>query len=362
MKMKNNKINNKHFLYKFILIVIFNIINFLLFQLNVKIKSCKKIGVVGVLHDVNIGNNLIKYAISIKLKELGYIPYIIGTNKNNFNITFINETTNLVIIRNNFSEIKEDDYDALMVNSDQTWRKFDNTFYDYGFLKFSENWKIKKFVYGASLGFDDWKLSSEDEFIAKKLLKDFTGVSVREKGAINLIKQHLGLTPIFVADPTFLIDKKYYLDIIKDYKGKIVLKNKYIFIYCLPCTKYIFEAAKTAKNFLNYDTYYFQLTNLSSIQNFIYYMLNSEVVITNAFHGTVFSIIFNKPFITIFNKSLGKERYNTLDYLFGINDRIFAIGQKINFSLLLKPLKIDLKLLNQLKIKSINFIKNNLKK
>ena len=267
-----------------------------------------------------------------------------------------------MIIRNNFTEIKENDYDALIVNSDQTWRKFDNTFYDYGFLKFSENWKIKKFVYGASLGFDDWKLSSEDELIAKKLLKNFTGVSVREKGSIDLIKQHLGITPIVVADPTFLINKKYYLDIINDYKGKIVLKNKYIFIYCLACTNYIFEVAKNATDLLNYDTYFFKLNNHSSIQNFIYYMINSEVVLTNAFHGTVFSIIFNKPFITIYDKKLGKERYNTLDYLFGIHDRIFEIGQKINFSQLLKPLKTDFKLLNQLKIKSINFIKSNLEK
>ena len=55
-------------------------------------KKNKKIGIVSVRHNVNVGNNLVKYAISIKLKELGYIPYIIGTRKkkHNSNITFIN--------------------------------------------------------------------------------------------------------------------------------------------------------------------------------------------------------------------------------------------------------------------------------
>ena len=296
------------------------------------------------------------------MKELGYIPFIIGTNKKNCNSTFINQTTNFVLIRDNFSEIKENDYDILMVNSDQTWKRFDNNFYDYGFLKFAENWKVKKIVYGASLGYDDWKLTSKDEEIAKNLLKNFTGVSVREEGSIKLIKQHLGITPIFVADPTFLIDKKYYLDLIKDYKGEIKMKKKYIFIYTISNSTYIDNAVKEAVNFLNYDTYYLNLNNKTSILEFLYYMVKSDAVITNAFHGTVFSIIFNKPFITIFVKKNAQERYITLGNLLGIQDRLFEIGQQINVYQLIKPLNIDFKLLNQLKKRSINFIKNNLEK
>ena len=41
-----------------------------------------------------------------------------------------------------------------MVNSDQTWNKFGNFILDYGFLKFAENWNVKKFVYATSLGFN----------------------------------------------------------------------------------------------------------------------------------------------------------------------------------------------------------------
>ncbi len=70
-------------------------------------KKRKKIGVICVRHEVNIGNNLLKYAIFIVLKKLGYTPYIIGTHWNNYNISFINRTTNLVIIKNNFTEIKK---------------------------------------------------------------------------------------------------------------------------------------------------------------------------------------------------------------------------------------------------------------
>ena len=199
------KENRKAIKILFFLLKILFLIFISFFKLN---KKKIKIGVIGVRHEVNIGNNLIKYAIFHKLSELGFIPYIIGTHYKKLNITFLNKTTNLVIIKNSFKEIKKEDYDILMVNSDQTWRKFDKFFYDYAFLAFAKNWNIPKFIYGASLGYDYWPLNSKDERIAKLLLKNFTGISVREKNSIKLIKNHLGIEPIFVIDPTLLIEKK----------------------------------------------------------------------------------------------------------------------------------------------------------
>ena len=211
----------------FILIVLVLSIPLLIY----KRKLPKKVGIISLRHEVNIGNNLIKYAISIIIKQLGYTPYIVGTHWRNFNISFLNKTTNLVIIKNNFSEIKRNDYDVLMVNSDQTWRRFDKDFYDYGFLKFAESWKIKKFAYGASLGYDYWTLTQKDEEVAKKLIANFSDISVREEGAVKLIEEHFGRRPTFVLDPTLLIDKEYYLNIIKDYKGSRIMNKKYICLY-----------------------------------------------------------------------------------------------------------------------------------
>ena len=208
-----------------ILKIIFLLNNIKIIMFNLKKK--KKIGVIGLGHGFNIGNNLLKYAIFIKLSEFGFIPYIIGTNYNNRKIPFLKKKTNCIIIKNNYSEIKKNDYDILMVNSDQTWRKLDKFFYDIGFLKFAEKWKKPKFVYGASLGYKKWYLNRKDEGIIKNLLKNFTGISVREIDSVSVIKKHLGLTPLFVLDPTLLIDKKYYLNLIKNYKGYINGKEQY---------------------------------------------------------------------------------------------------------------------------------------
>ena len=67
---------------------------------------------------------------------------------------------------------------------------------------------------------------------------------------------------------------------------------------------------KIASKKLNLEINYFPLNNNSNVRNFIYYMFKSSAVITNSYHGTVFSIIFNKPFITIQNNA--KERYISL--------------------------------------------------
>ena len=254
----------------------------------------------------------------IKLTEFGFKPYIIGTNYKHNDISFLKKNTNCKIIKYNFSEVLKNEYDILMVNSDQTWRKFDKHFYDIGFLKFAYNWSTPKFVYGASFGFSKWNLSKSDKEIVKQLLKNFTGISVREKSAVNYVKSYLGIKPIFVIDPTLLayihieiinkeiknfffllvkvlilIDKKYYLNIIKDYKQNSLIKEeKYIFTYLFGRQKNIQKFIKYASKKLGYKIYAVRQRDNNSIKKFIYGIANSNAVITNSFHGTVFSIMF----------------------------------------------------------------------
>jgi len=334
---------------------------------NLRPKKRLKIGVVGVAHIFNVGNNMIKYAISVVLSNLGFEPYIIGSHPTNYSMEFLKKTTN-VITRNNFSEIKPNDYDILMVNSDQTWRKYSRNssrFLDIGFLKFAQDWNIKKFVYGASIGFDYWDFSPTEDLIMKKLLKNFTGVSVREMGSIKLIQRHLGITPELVLDPTLLIDKKYYLKLIKDYRNNNDYNiNNYIFIYT-------FGNIKKPRHRMNrlYEElilrgekiYDYNLHNNQTIEDFLYYISNCKAVVTESFHGTIFSIIFNKPFITIARRGLPLERFKSLGKLLDIENRIIYYNNISNINLLSSPLNVNYSLIEELKIRSINYLKKNLK-
>ena len=79
------------------------------------------------------------------------------------------------MIINNFSDIKKEDYDIVMVSSDQTWRRWRNgTFFDVSFLRFNENRIIPKFTYASSLGFHELEIYDNETNYVKKLLSSFT--------------------------------------------------------------------------------------------------------------------------------------------------------------------------------------------
>ena len=112
---------------------------------------------------------------------------------------------------------------------------------------------------------------------------------------------------------------------------------------------------------LNYKIYDMPLNNQSTIEEFIYRIINCKAVITNSYHGTIFSIIFNKPFIAFNFKDSARERLISLGNLFGFRKRIFEYNQYPNSELLTLPLKVNISLINNLRIKSIEFLKKNLK-
>ena len=296
----------------------------------------------------------------IILSKLGFEPYIVGKRFRNHNISFIQNLIRIRIINKTFSEIKKDDYDILIVNSDQTWRKWNNYFYDIAFLKFAQKWNKIKFVYGASLGVEKWSFTKADEKIAKYLIRNFTGISVREKGSIKKIKDHLGIKPLLVLDPTFLIDIKYYIKIIKNYKRNIKQNDNFIFSYTVTNSKKLKRFIRIITENNHYKIKIINIHTANQIEEFLYGIYNCKAVITDSFHGTVFSIIFNKPFISFLYKKNGIERFNSLKSLFNIGDRIYDLDSIPDANLLETPLNINKTVLNILKEKSINFIKRNL--
>lgn len=336
------------------------IIAYILINIMIR-RKFKKVGIVGLQHSQNIGNNLLKYAMYIKLINLGFEPYIIGVRYGNSNISFLLNNVKVRLINKSFNEIKKNDYDILVVNSDQTWRRQKSEFfYDIAFLNFSKNWNITKFVYGASLGLDYWHYTKKEEEVAKSLIKYFKGISVREKGSIKLIEKHLGFKPTFVLDPTLLIDKKYYLKLIKNFRIQNDIGDNFIFIYKLINSKQLNILIKNIKEKYKYKIYLIDYNVINQIQKFIYGVYNCRAVITDSFHGTIFSIIFNKPFISFVYKSKGKERFNTLKEIFNLHNRIINYDSYPDIRLLEKPLKINKNMLTSLKKKSIRFLKKNL--
>ena len=89
----------------------------------------------------------------------------------------------------------------------------------------------------------------------------------------------------------------------------------------------------------NVDTY-----EKESIEKFLYGINNCKAVITNSYHATIFSIIFNKPFISFISSN--DERLPSLKELLGIEKRIIKYNQKPDYNLLKEPLYINKNKLN----------------
>ena len=138
------------------------------------------------------------------------------------------------------------------------------------------------------------------------------------------------------------------------------MNDNYIFIYMANN-----DGLKEINNFINnvklkldYQIYNFSMYENDYIEKFIYGIYNCKAVITNSYHASIFSIIFNKPFISF--KLKEDDRFNSLIDLFNCTERIINFNQNPDICLLKKPLKINKTILNPLIIFSNNYLKKNL--
>lgn len=235
---------------------------------------------------------------------------------------FINTYIHRRIVK--FDSLSDGEYDAFVVGSDQVWRPSYNHHIKNAFLGFAENWKnVKRIAYAASFGVDNWEFTEEQTDECKKLIQKFDFVSVREDTAVNLCKEQLGIVATHVLDPTMLLSVDNYQKLI----GELKISDKpYLFSYLLDESKEKINILKDICNKLNLPVRKIKLENdiskipmsrlksltYPSIQEWLASFAQADFVVTDSFHGTVFSIIFNKPFVVLPNKGRGVSRFESL--------------------------------------------------
>ncbi len=225
------------------------------------------------------------------------------------------------------STINEDIYDQYIVGSDQVFNLTltgnEKTF----FLPFVND-STKKATYAASLGLDN--VTQEQCDIYRKGLKDFSHISVREINGANIVRELLpGKTVNSNIDPVFLHGMDFWKEIAYDYKKN---KEKYVLIYTLS-NKAIHKSLKIIKErFSGYKTVYItdsiskpgpHVINRRGVgpRQFLGLIRDAEYVITNSFHGSAFSIIFEKQFYVIPFEKTSTRMVNLLNLL-GLEKRL----------------------------------------
>lgn len=238
----------------------------------------------------------------------------------------------------NYTELSH--FDAVIVGSDQVWRKayINDQYYKSYFLDFITDPHTKKIAYAASFGREVWE-GEDDHQEIHNLLKKFSAISVREASGITICRETFGIDNIYhVLDPTLLMDKQFYLDMISKYDLTHIEPKKLV-TYVLDESDYkknIITDYQSTLHFSDEETLNLKGFNTNkktySVPEWLYSIANADFVITDSFHGMVFSIIFEKQFIVIGNKDRGLERFTSLLSLLALEDRL--ITQKINIDII----------------------------
>lgn len=213
---------------------------------------------------------------------------------------FIRKHIHLLNVQD-LSLLKEDDFDAIVVGSDQIWRPMYYQPIANAYLKFAKDWtSIKRIAYATSFGTDKWEYTHEETQECASLVKLFDAVSVRENTAVDLCRKYLEVEAVQVLDPTLLLSKEDYLKLIDQSKLK---KNEGVFAYFLDVTSSKMDLANRIAKERGLKLYQFNNPNVDClslhfekriqqpIEEWIAGFRDASFVVTDSFHGCVFSII-----------------------------------------------------------------------
>lgn len=265
--------------------------------------------------------------------------------------------------------------DVFMTGSDQVW----NCSYNHGvdecyFLGFTNK---KKCAYAASVGTDVFP----EEYLSKvkNLLSSYDKITVRENQTCKYLKK-IGFKDVeCVLDPTLLISKDEWLEKFNLKDKAPLMKEKYLLVYSVESTinDFIFQQAKMIADerglkivaltsggpllLRKYRTICDKIYSFADTRKFLSLLRDASFVVASSFHGTAFSINFNKEFITITPPRFNIRMRSIIEQ-FNLNSRI--VTDKLISTYSLDPL--DYTAINALLLryreKSISLLDEMLKK
>ena len=298
----------------------------------------------------------------LKFRRPQIRPYVaIPTFRNPIMADFVNNHIDRTRIVHSYTKkiVNEEHFDAVISGSDQVWRPIYNMYIEDMYLKFVPN-SIKKIAYAASFGVDTWEYNAEQTETCAKYVKRLDAISVREATGVELCKTHLDVNAEHVLDPTILAGAEAYGPLLKENTEE----QDYLFAYILDITpekKAYVESMAKSKG-LKLIIRGADKNATLSVEDWLSMIANSSMVVTDSFHGTVFSILFHRDFYSIVNVERGGTRFASLLSPLGLEHRMGDVSQLT----LTEPSPIDWqqvdKILDKHRQDSVNFLTNALKK
>ena len=259
---------------------------------------------------------------------------------NPFYEKYINHTEKC-LTADDIAKVTHGCYDAFIVGSDQIWRKemTHSIGWENFMFAFLGEQKVKRVAYGVSFGKDVVSYSTSEKEIFANLYKTFDAVSVREDDGLSLL-QKMGCKkpePSQVLDPTLLLKGDDYVDLFASQSDTIDVKGK-IFCYVLDDDEHIREIINHKSEELGLQVVRVGISGNDevSIPQWLKCIYDASYVITDSYHGVVFSILFGKQFLFCGNEKRGNSRVESLFRAIEIDD-----VKKLDYSRVKTALEIN---------------------
>ena len=238
------------------------------------------------------------------------------------------------------SNVDSTGFDAFCAGSDQIWNPVLSRGNMLFFLDFVPDDKLK-IAYAPSIGLDEFPEEYRDR--CKELIKRFDKVSVRESSSAEMLKKLLGVEVPVLCDPTLLLKAA-------DYDKVAVaptMASRYICVYSMGNEQRLSIALEKLMEQCDLPVVWLVGGHAASWRvnrgrirriscfgpgEFLGYMKNASFVLTNSFHGTAFSLIYDKPFSVVLNGTATDARMTSLLEKLGLDDH--AITHESEFPIL----------------------------
>ena len=311
------------------------------------------IGLFGLWNQCNYGSIITYYALNKTLENMG--KSVLMIDRPNVSVNFEESHTHArkfavdnykgiaVPMNSNVDFHRLNQLcDMFMIGSDQLWnysvsKNFGRMFY----LDFVADYK-RKISYATSFGHEIDFAPENQRKLLQSYFKRFDKISVREDNGVNILRDIYGINAEEVIDPVFLCDRKFYEDMAN--KSKInIPKEKYILSCLIDPTEDKKVSIETLSNISNEmktvnildGFYWLSDKNAEKIgierekgvetADWINYIRNAEMIITDSYHTMCLAIIFKKNFIALPNKFRGYSRFDSIG-------RLLDIGYKFAYA------------------------------
>ena len=324
--------------------------------------------------------------ILLSLKDKDKLPINSPENAILISETRLFIERNIVMSENIFSTDQlrqhfiDNDYYAVIVGSDQVWRpKYSYSISNY-FLDFCQDLNLLKLAYAASFGVGEWEFTQRETLTCRNLASSFDAIGVREDSAVNLCQEYLNVNATAVLDPTLLLDSCRYEELLSTMVSEMSQSlEEYICCYLFEIDDLsvdkLFQISMTQGIGLKFANFSGESIGpslasriarqevLPSVEHWLRTFYSATCVITDSFHGMLFSIIFNKPFIVINNNKRGSARFSSILAKINAENRLFSSIDSINLNCLKSPISSDsYSILQGLQSESIDFLYASLRK